>query len=109
MDVEFDVPLIPATARPLVAGVGISHPERVVYPAADLTKLDVARYYETIADWMLPHIADRPLTLVRCPEGLDRSGKAECFFMKHSKVWAPTPLRRVNIREKTKIGEYLIA
>jgi bifunctional non-homologous end joining protein LigD len=88
-----------------VAGVRISHPERVVYPDPSTTKLDVARYYESIADWIVPHVAGRPLTLVRCPDGIS----GECFFMKHSQVWAPGPLRRVRIQEKTKLGEYLIA
>lgn len=101
-----------ATDRPEVAGVGISHADRVMFPAAQVTKLDLARYYESIARWILPHLADRPLTLVRCPTGV-RSGagkrNADCFFMKHSKVWAPAAIRRVRIREKTKIGEYLIA
>jgi bifunctional non-homologous end joining protein LigD len=99
-------------SRPVVAGVGISHPDRVLFPDAQTTKLDLARYYESIADWILPHLVDRPLTLVRCPTGVGAgSGKRgnECFFMKHSKVWAPPALRRVRIREKTKIGEYLIA
>jgi bifunctional non-homologous end joining protein LigD len=92
-------------ARDTVAGIPISHPDRVLYPDLKLTKLDVARYFESIADWIVPHVAGRPLTLVRCPEGL----RGECFFMKHSKVWAPSALRRVPIREKTKLGEYLIA
>lgn len=77
----------------------------MLYPAPPLTKLDLARYYESIADWVVPHVRGRPLTLVRCPEGI----RGECFFMKHSKVWAPEPLRRVRIQEKTKVGEYLIA
>jgi bifunctional non-homologous end joining protein LigD len=89
----------------VVAGVRISHPERVLYPDPPATKLDLARYYEQIADWIVPHTAGRPLTLVRCPDGIG----GECFFMKHSKVWAPKPLRRVRIQEKTKLGEYLIA
>ena len=87
-----------------VAGVTISHPGRVVYPDVELTKLDVARYYESIAGSIVPHVAGRPLTLVRCPDGV-----GSCFFMKHSKLWAPPALRRVRIKEKTKTGEYLIA
>ena len=94
-----------ASARPTVAGVGISNADRVVYPDPPITKLDVARYYERVADWILPHLAGRPLTLVRCPEGVT----GQCFFMKHSKVWTRGPIRRVRIQEKTKIGEYLIA
>jgi bifunctional non-homologous end joining protein LigD len=92
-------------ARAMVAGVAVSHPDRRVYPDPPLTKLDVAKYYESIEDWIVPHVEGRPLTLVRCPEGIG-SG---CFFMKHSQVWAPAALRRVRIQEKTKVGEYLIA
>jgi bifunctional non-homologous end joining protein LigD len=97
--------------RPLVADVGISHPDRIVFPDIGATKLDLAHYYVSIADWILPHLVDRPLTLVRCPDGARAPNPtdADCFFMKHSKVWAPGPLRRVKIREKTKEGEYLIA
>jgi bifunctional non-homologous end joining protein LigD len=100
--------------RPMVAGIGISHPDRVLFPRARITKLDLARYYESVADWIMPHVADRPLTLVRCPTGVRENYPAstkspDCFFMKHSKIWAPPSLRRVRIREKTKIGEYLIA
>lgn len=88
-----------------VAGVRITHPDRIVYPEPPITKADVARYYERVADWIVPHVEGRPLTLVRCPEGLPGG----CFYMKHSKVWAPAPLRRVSIQEKTKRGEYLVA
>lgn len=96
-------PASPAASA--VAGVTITHPDRVLYPDVKLTKLDVARYYERIGDWILPHVQGRPLTLVRCPEGLS----APCFYMKHSKVWAPPGIRRVRIQEKTKVGEYLVA
>src|SRR5919201_4148197 len=88
-----------------VAGVAISHPDRVLFPAIGATKLDLARYYEAIADWLLPHVADRPLTLVRCPAGVPANGATkgvDCIFMKHAKAWGPAPIRRVRIREKTK-------
>jgi bifunctional non-homologous end joining protein LigD len=88
-----------------VAGVRITHPDRVMYPDEGLTKADLARYYERIAEWIVPHVEGRPLTLVRCPTGL----LGGCFFMKHSKVWAPPALQRVEIQEKTKVGEYLVA
>ncbi len=89
----------------MVAGVNISHPGRIMFPDARLTKVDVARFYERISDWIVPHVEGRALTLVRCPEGVS----GDCFFMKHSKVWAPPALRRVRIQEKRKVGEYLIA
>jgi bifunctional non-homologous end joining protein LigD len=94
-----------------VAGVSLSHPDRVMFPAADVTKLGLARYYESIADWVLPHLIDRPLTLVQCGHGVPPDGArkgVDCIFMKHAKVWGPLAIRRVRIREKTKVGEYLI-
>jgi bifunctional non-homologous end joining protein LigD len=91
--------------RVSVAGVSISHPDRLMYHDPPISKLEVAAFYERIADWILPHLAGRPLTLVRCPQGVG----SPCFYMKHSKVWAPPALRRVKIQEKTKVGDYLIA
>jgi bifunctional non-homologous end joining protein LigD len=96
----------------VVAGVGISHSDRVLFPSIGATKLDLARYYERIADWIVPHVVDRPLTLVHCPSGVPRTGArkgVDCVFMKHAKAWGPSALRRVRIQEKTKIGEYLVA
>jgi len=87
-----------------VRGIRITHADRVMYERPRLTKLDVARYYDTIADAMMPHVDGRPLTLVRCGEGIDGG----CFYMKHSKVWSPAALKRVKIKEKTKIGDYLV-
>ena len=100
------------TERQLVAGVSISHPNRVLFPAEGVTKLGLAKYYESIADWVLPHLIDRPLTLVHCPKGVPAGGArkgVDCVFMKHSKLWGPSALRRERIREKKKTGEYLIA
>jgi len=100
-----------AERREDVAGVSISHPDRVLFPAAQTTKLGLAHYYEQVADWILPHLVDRPLTLVHCPKGVPASGArkgVDCVFMKHAKVWGPAPIRRERIREKTKTGEYLI-
>src|SRR5690606_6511038 len=64
-----------------VAGIAISNPDRVMYPDAGVTKLELARYYERVADWMLPHITGRPLSLVFCPEGID----GECVYLKHAR------------------------
>lgn len=63
----------------VIAGVTISSPDRVVFESAGLTKADIARYFESVAERILPHIADRPLSTVRCPQG--RAG--QCFFQKH--------------------------
>jgi len=88
-----------------VAGVRISHPDRLIYPDLGISKIQFARYYEEIADWIVPHVAGRPLTLVHCPAGL----AAPCIYLKHAKAWGPNALRRVRIQEKTKVGEYLVA
>jgi bifunctional non-homologous end joining protein LigD len=98
--------------KPIVAGIPISHADRVVFPATGATKLDLAAYYDAVADWMLPDLADRPLTLVYCPAGVPAGGVrkgADCIFVKHAKAWGPSAIRRVKIQEKTKVGEYLIA
>jgi bifunctional non-homologous end joining protein LigD len=94
-----------STSAPVVAGIRISHPDRMIYPEPGFTKLDLVRFYESIGHWIVPHVKGRPLTLVHCPNGM----LAECRYMRHTKVWGPTALRRVKIREKTKIGEYLVA
>jgi bifunctional non-homologous end joining protein LigD len=52
-----------------------------VLEPAGLTKLELARYYDAVAPWMLPHVARRPLTIVRCPHGA--AGAAGCFYQKH--------------------------
>ena len=88
-----------------VLGIRISHPDRLIYPDLGISKLQLAQYYERIAQWMVPHVAARPLTLVHCPAGV----AAPCNFLKHAKAWGPSALRRVRIQEKTKVGEYLVA
>ncbi|MGQ4583631.1 DNA ligase D [Lysobacter sp. F60174L2] len=65
-------------AKP-VAAVKISSPTKVVFPDSGYTKKDVADYYERVMDDFLPGIVDRPLSVIRCPDG---AGKA-CFFQKH--------------------------
>jgi bifunctional non-homologous end joining protein LigD len=56
-------------ASPTVVGIRISHPDRFIYPDLGISKIQLARYYERIADWIVPHVAGRPLTLVHCPAG----------------------------------------
>src|SRR4029077_867434 len=67
----------------VVAGITISHPEKILWPAtrntAAVTKLDLARYYEKIAPLILPHIVLRPISMVRAPEGIG----GERFFQRH--------------------------
>src|SRR5687767_3330757 len=75
-----------------------------MFPGLALTKLDIARYYESVGPWMLPHLKGRPLTLVFCPTGVGDG----CTYLRHTKVWGPKAIRRVKIQEKTKVGEYMV-
>jgi bifunctional non-homologous end joining protein LigD len=87
----------------IVAGVRISHPDRILYPEQGVTKADMARYYESIADWMIPLMERRPLSLVRCPEGTE----SECFFQKHPSPSLTKGLPRIPIAEKDGEREYV--
>jgi bifunctional non-homologous end joining protein LigD len=88
-----------------VVGVRISHPDRVIYPDLGISKIQLARYYESIGEWIVPHVAGRPLTVVHCPAGLG----GPCHYLKHAKAWGLGALRKIRIQEKTKVGEYLVA
>lgn len=68
-----------------VQGVRITHPDKLLWPADGITKLDLARYYERIAPVMLPYVAGRPLTLRPFLRGVDQPG----FFMKDAPSGRP--------------------
>ena len=74
-------------------GVRLTHPDRVYYPDLGFTKLDLALYYVSIADAVLPHLEGRPLTLVRCPDGIG----GETFYQKHPGFWTPPQVRRLAV------------
>lgn len=80
-----------------VAGIALSNADRVLYPEQGLTKLDLAAYYEAISPWMLPHVAGRPLSLVRCPGGRAKA----CFYQKHWSGHLPEALGTVDIKESS--------
>lgn len=63
----------------------VTNADRVIDPTTGLRKVDLVRYYESIADWMLPHLKGRPASLVRAPEGV--TGKQ--FFQKHDESKLP--------------------
>jgi bifunctional non-homologous end joining protein LigD len=83
-----------------VAGVRLSNPGKILYPGQGLTKLDLARYYEAVADRILPYLKDRPLTLVRCPEGQAR----QCFYQKHVSEQFAASIDRVDVGEDQPYG-----
>jgi bifunctional non-homologous end joining protein LigD len=62
-----------------VAGIKVSNPERVIDASTGITKLELVRYYESVAEWMLPHLKGRPCSLLRGPSGIE----GQLFFQKH--------------------------
>lgn len=96
-------PLARAQGPGEVAGVRLTHPDRVLYPEQGLTKRDLAEFYARISEWILPHVIERPLSLLRCPEGRGRA----CFFQKHAGTGVPEHLKPVMIVEEKARGEYL--
>lgn len=87
-----------------IAGVRMTHPDKVLYPELGLTKRLLAEYYVEHADWILPQLVDRPLSIVRCPEGVE----GHRFFQKHPPDSTPDWLRRVSIREKRGQETYMV-
>jgi len=87
----------------LPQGVRLTHPDKILYPDVGITKAQLAGYYVQIAEWILPQLVDRPLVLVRCPDG--QSG--ECFYQKHARTGTPETLRRVPVVEKSKTVDYV--
>ncbi|HEV2099404.1 MAG TPA: DNA ligase D [Stellaceae bacterium] len=81
-------------------GVRLTNPDRVLYPEEGITKLDLARYYAEIADWALPQLAHRPLSVVRCPTGLG----GETFFQKHAGAGTPKAVVPVKIDGETHLA-----
>ncbi len=86
-----------------IAGVRVTHPDRVVFAGQAITKRQLAAYYLSVKDLILPHVADRPLSLVRFPSGADGDG----FFQKHASPGFPDAFKPITIREKEGKGQYL--
>jgi bifunctional non-homologous end joining protein LigD len=84
---------MPDGAPVIVAGIRISNPERVLYEEMGITKAALARYYESVAEWMLPEIKERPLSLVRCPQGPGEG----CFYQKNIDAKFPADIERVPV------------
>jgi bifunctional non-homologous end joining protein LigD len=90
----------PAGALPLRAAAHervktqVSNPDRVIDASTGLTKLDLVRYYEGVAPWMLPHLVGRPVSLVRGPTGVG----GELFFQKHAETLAVPDLKQLDAR-----------
>ena len=78
------------------AGIHFTSPDRVIYPGQGVTKGDLAAYYAAVAERMLPYIENRPLSLLRCPQGRAKY----CFFQKHDTGGFPDAMKSILIAEK---------
>jgi bifunctional non-homologous end joining protein LigD len=87
----------PAPAKkgknPVFAGITISNPDKIYYPRSELTKLDIAKYYETVAPYILPCVKRRPISLVRCPDGIE----GQRFFQRHAMKGMSEAIKQVPI------------
>jgi bifunctional non-homologous end joining protein LigD len=101
--VESDRRTAPNSSLDELADVRLTTPQKVMYPEIGLTKLDLVRYYVTIADWILPYVVDRPLSLVRCPDGLGK----QFFFQKHANYETPKEVHRFTTSIEDKTEEHL--
>lgn len=86
------------------ANIRLTHPDKILDEDTRLTKRQLADYYSAISDVILPHIADRPLSVVRCPEG---TGKP-CFFQKHVGMGLPAGIDSVPVKNKDGTTEQYI-
>jgi bifunctional non-homologous end joining protein LigD len=97
----------PAAAKPLDGGgaskgktrqkvapeIRLTNPGRLLWPDQGITKQGLAEFYTEIADWILPYLVGRPLSLLRCPEGI----AAQCFFQKHAWAGLGDAIRQVPV------------
>lgn len=81
----------------------VSSPDKVLFPIDHKTKSDVAHYYQAVSEYMLASIADRPLSLVRCPEG----ALGTCFYQKHFTGDIPSAFHQFLVKEEKDQGTYI--
>jgi bifunctional non-homologous end joining protein LigD len=86
-----------------VSGIKISHPDRLIWPSLGISKLELARYCEAVGEWLVPQVANRPLTLVRCPDGAE----APCFYQRHLNMGASPGEVLTFKRERSSKGHYI--
>ena len=106
MDAEGDgtAPSGPARDEHItVAGVTLSNARKILYEGQGIRKRDLAHFYRDTAEWILPHITERPVMLLRCPEGMG----AGCFHQKHAARGIPEEIRRIPIAQKRRKRKHL--
>jgi bifunctional non-homologous end joining protein LigD len=99
---ETPVP-VPKSAGLVLGGVTITHPGRVISETGNITKGALAEYYAGVAALMLPRIVRRPLSLLRCPSGIDE----QCFYQRNPGRGLGPDAKPFEFRNKGKKYEYL--
>ncbi|MET0574784.1 MAG: DNA ligase D [Mesorhizobium sp.] len=96
-DVELSAPAATPRKRLIseadLATIWVTNPERRLFGKSGPTKLDIAVYYALVGDFMLPHILDRPVSLVRCPTGKPQ----DCFYQRHAFTGMPASVATFTI------------
>jgi len=86
------------------SAVTLTHPDKIIFPKEKITKQDIADFYREISQWILPHVSNRPLSLVRCPAGTTK----KCFFQRHINENVPDDaIHKVPVREEGDLKNYL--
>lgn len=93
-DVELSAPAVAPRKRLIseadLATIWVTNPERRLFGKSGPTKLDIAVYYALVGDFMLPHIVNRPVSLVRCPTGKPQ----DCFYQRHAFTGMPASVEK---------------
>jgi bifunctional non-homologous end joining protein LigD len=88
-----------------IGAIRLSNPDKVLYPDSGITKRDLADYYRAVGKWVLPHLARRPLSLVRCPNGW----RKQCFFQKNADDSVSEAIDRVTVQTSDGPALYMMA
>ncbi|MBA3535416.1 MAG: DNA ligase D [Tatlockia sp.] len=83
-------------------GFNLTNPAKILYPEDKISKSDLLSYYETVSDYILPFISNRPLTLVRCP-----SSYGQCFYQRHFNKTTPKTLHAIDIATENEDEQYI--
>lgn len=81
----------------------ITHPEKLYFKEQNISKLDLIDYYQNVHSWAMPYLKNRPLTILRCPNGYH----LKCFYQKHIHNPLPKTLHLIPIQEKSKTEKYI--
>ncbi|MEX2615226.1 MAG: DNA ligase D [Alphaproteobacteria bacterium] len=92
-----EVDRMPDAEDKTVAGIRLTHPDRVLFPRQGITKHGLAEYFDAVGERMLPYCGNRLVSLVRCPQGRQKS----CFFQRHAGSGLPSDLKSMEIPAKS--------